>query len=125
MSELWSLILLLMVALLGVIGIWWINREHSRKPSVEENYLKGLEAMVEGRWKDAVKNFLETIRVDTSHIEAYLRLGEALRKLGKLQKTLQIHKELANRNDLPKATKNRVIQELALDWEQMGEISKA
>lgn len=124
-STTWSLILIFLLACVGFVVFYWQRRERWRQKPGEQLYLRALEAMVEEKWREAVRLFQEVIRHDTTHAPSYIRLGQILRRLGRLQKAAAIHKDLTYRSDLPASYRIQAAHELALDLEGLGEIDQA
>ncbi|MEJ2568277.1 MAG: hypothetical protein P8Z50_05320, partial [candidate division WOR-3 bacterium] len=58
------------------------------------SYLKGLEAMIEGKQEKAIKFFRDVLEKEPSNIESYLYIGNLLREQGEVKKAIKIHKNL-------------------------------
>src|SRR6185369_8246242 len=58
-------------------------REEKRLIGVEERYYEGVQAVVEGREEDALRNFQIMLGQDPNHFNALLKAGEVLVGMGK------------------------------------------
>jgi lipopolysaccharide biosynthesis regulator YciM len=90
-----------------------------------DSYLKGLEAMIEGKNDKAIKLFREVIEKDPSNIESYLYTGNLLREKGEVTKAIKIHKNLLVNPLLNHEQKNRLKESLAEDYLKNEDWAKA
>jgi len=124
----YSLLWMFLLAALAVAGVayyqWW-QKKNSRPEPKRDFYTDGLNLMLDGRLKEAVVSFTEAARHSPDHIDAYLKLGSILRKLGKPRRAAHIHLDLTFRSELPSYTLANVYRELALDLDQTGAYVKA
>ena len=81
--------------------------------------------MVQGNSAIALKYLREVVNQDTDHVNAYLQMGDILRKQGSNQSALKIHQSLTVRPNIDKITKVKVHQSLALDFKELNLIEKA
>ncbi len=123
-SLLW-MFLLAALAVAGVAAFEWWRKKNSRPAPLRDYYTEGLNQMLDGRLKEAVASFTEAAHRSPDHIDAYLKLGSLLRRLGRPKRASHIHLDLSIRTDLPNYTLANVYRELALDLEQTGTTSKA
>ncbi|PJA27310.1 MAG: hypothetical protein CO189_07485 [candidate division Zixibacteria bacterium CG_4_9_14_3_um_filter_46_8] len=87
----------------GIFGTAYHYLGKSRKKKIEkpqDNYILGLKAQLEGLDDDAYHYFHQTVAEDTSNVDAYLRLGNLLRKRNALDRAYQVHRELSMRSNL-------------------------
>jgi lipopolysaccharide biosynthesis regulator YciM len=118
--------LLIVVLVILVLVIIYYYTRVLRKPKGEKShYLSALEFLAEGNDKWAIQKFKEAIREDTEHVEAYLRLGDLLRKKGMTSNALKIHKDLTLRSNLTNDMRSRIQYSLLLDYEEMGSFKNA
>jgi lipopolysaccharide biosynthesis regulator YciM len=88
------------LALLGAIlvlvavgaFIYWVLR--LRRPVPKPRYVEALNALLEGDDETALRELRQTVQVDPTNTDAYLRLGNLLRKKGALDRALRIHRDL-------------------------------
>lgn len=124
----YSLIWLFFMAAVAVASVavyeWWKKRDE--KPHPEKDwYAEGLNLIIADRPREAIQALAEALRYDTDNIDAYLKLGMLLRKLGKPRRAAQIHLELSIRADLTNEASATAFCELALDMEQLGNLDRA
>jgi lipopolysaccharide biosynthesis regulator YciM len=106
------------------LGAWlWSRREPSggRRPP----YLVALGALVDGDRELAFRELKAAVRMDSSNVDAYLRLGNLYRDHGDTERALQIHRELTTRRGLDEGTRSRVLLALARDQLALGRLEKA
>lgn len=112
-------LLVVILVILVLVIIYYYTRV-IRKPKREKShYLSALEYLAEGNDKWAIQKFKEAVREDSENVEAYLRLGDLLRKKGLTSNALKIHKDLTLRSNLTSDMKSRINYSLLLDYEEM------
>lgn len=99
-----------------VFGVWatgsglarladrWIQGlRKSGERDAEEKYLKGLDAVLGGRPLEAINHFQRSLEAQPDYLPALLKLGDALRKLGRLDEAIELHTraQLQRPEDLP------------------------
>jgi lipopolysaccharide biosynthesis regulator YciM len=89
------------------------------------SYLKGLEAIIEGKKDKAIKLFRDVLESDPSDIESYLYTGNLLREKGEVTKAIKIHKNLLVNPLLDNAQKHKLKEALAEDYLQNRDWAKA
>src|SRR4030065_2309470 len=94
-----ALIALTLLVILIIVILWAKSKTTPQKIS-QEIFIEGLLALASGDEKLAYQKFRSVVVQDTENVEAYLLLGDLLRKKGKPEKALQIHKELGMRPSL-------------------------
>ncbi len=115
-----------------VVAYWWImafallafivvffalDRRKPRDLSkYSVNYIEGLKAMIENDDQNAFVRFKQTVAEDSENIDAYLRLGDLLRKRGQIQKAVQVHRQLLLRKTIDKETIAQIWKGLAADF---------
>jgi lipopolysaccharide biosynthesis regulator YciM len=89
------------------------------------SYLKGLEALIEGKKDKAIKLFRDVLEKDPSNIESYLYTGNLLREKGEVTKAIKIHKNLLVNPLLNNEQKNKLKEALAEDYLKNEDWAKA
>jgi len=113
-------LLIIILVVSALLIIYYYTREY-RKPKKDKNhYLEALEHLVDGHEKWAIQKFKEAVREDSENIEAYLRLGDLLRRKGMAANALKIHKDLMLRSNLSQDMRTKIQYSLMLDYENMG-----
>ena len=81
--------------------------------------------MVRGDTRTALSHLRNVVKQDTNHINAYLQMGDILREEDNAQAAIKIHQSLTVRPNLSNEVKRDIHKSLALDFEQLGNITKA
>jgi lipopolysaccharide biosynthesis regulator YciM len=89
------------------------------------SYLKGLEAMIEGKKDKAIELFRDVLENNPSDTESYLYIGNLLREKGELTKAIKIHKNLLVNPLLDNKQKNKLKESLAEDYLKNKDWTKA
>lgn len=112
------LIYLILFFALIWIGLSIFSRisEKLKCKTQDTSYIKGLEAMIEGKNDKAIKLFREVLEKDPANIESYLYTGNLLRENGELVRAIKIHKNLLVNPLLNNEQKNRLKESLAEDY---------
>jgi len=116
METFLTVFLLAVLALIFVyVFLDWRKRDKKGRqdPAV---YIEGLRAMLSGHDETAFARFRDVVAEDSGNIDAYIRLGDLLRKYNKADKALQVHKDLTLRQDITRKEKRAVLESLAEDY---------
>ncbi len=117
--------LIIIIVIVALLIIYYLVKFY-RKPSKEKsNYLSALEYLADGNDKWALQKFKEAVREDSENVDAYLRLGDLLRKIGLANHALKIHKDLTLRPNLSQDLTNKIQLSLMLDYEILGNLNAA
>jgi len=87
--------------------------------------LEALEYTIDGNDRLAIQKYKDAIRENSENIDAYIRLGDLLRKRGLYQNAVRIHKDLTLRGSLTSGQRVRILQSLMLDYELAGDTRNA
>ena len=79
--------------------------------------------MVRGDTRTALSHLRNVVKQDTNHINAYLQMGDILREEDNAQAAIKIHQSLTVRPNLSNEVKRDIHKSLALDFEQLGNLS--
>lgn len=100
----------------------WRRRKESRKSEeIEEEYSRGLAAVLEGREDDALAHFRAVLEWDSRHFNTLLKLGEVLRHQGKHDEAIEYHRKAHHL----KEDDARPLYALIEDYEAKGDIDRA
>ncbi len=88
-------------------------------------YVVALGALADGDEETAFRELRNAVRLDSANADAYLRLGELIRRRGDAVRAHQLHRELATRTTLPRELMARVQRALARDLLALGKVDKA
>ena len=100
---------------------WRRWRESKKTIAVEERYYEGLQAVVEGREEDALRNFLRILEQDPNHFNALLKAGELLVSMGRHADGIGYHQ----RAQQIRPEDIRPLYSLANDYAAQGDLDKA
>ncbi len=97
-----QLIISILILAVFIALIFYFFSRSKKKPleTPQENYILGLKALLQGQNDDAYRFFKNAVSGDTENVDAYLRLGELLRKRGAVERAYHIHWELSLRRNL-------------------------
>jgi len=82
---------------------WLQDLRKSGERDAEEKYLKGLDAVLGGRPLEAINHFRRSLEAQPEYLPALLKLGDALRRLGRVDEAVELHRraQLQRPDDLP------------------------
>jgi lipopolysaccharide biosynthesis regulator YciM len=109
-------IFIAIVIIFFIIGLLWSKAKREKRKVSPKLYIDALKALLAGDEKIAFQRFKDVARGDPNNVDAYLKLGDLLRKRKRFDKALQIHKELTLRPSLPSEEKSEVWKSLAEDY---------
>jgi len=110
--------------IIGGVFIFYYYRPKKQKRT-ESIYTHALNAMVRGDTRTALNHLRDVVKQDTNHIDAYLQMGDILREEGNAQAAVKIHQSLTVRPNLSSEIRRNIHKSLALDFKQIGHLSKA
>jgi lipopolysaccharide biosynthesis regulator YciM len=122
-GELFTLVLVLGATALA--AYFYMHRRESGAPQPISPYAEGLRAVLEGDRLRASQKLRESVSIDSSNVDAYLRLGTLAAEMGDLPRAIKIHRALTFRADLTQTQKTEVYRSLAHDYLKSGDSSRA
>jgi len=96
-----------------------IYLSHSRRRAEtgdSQLYIEALQALVAGDDSTAFSKLREVVAVRTENLDAYVQIGDILRKHKKIDRATRVHKELTLRGGLTPRQQRAVYHSLALDY---------
>jgi len=111
--------ILLGTAFLLALALLAIRFDRARRTKIKRGrnpYLEALLHLINGEEKLAYSKLVETVHLDTSNIEAYIILGDILRRRGEPERALKVHRNITIRSDLTTRSNVTVLKSLALDY---------
>jgi len=125
----WLEVPVALIAVAVAIAAYLIWRMRRAKPvassSNHSTYARALNCLLEGDDEGALRNLKEAIREDTQNIDAYIRLGDLLRKRGEIEKALRIHRGLTVRSISDRNLLDSLYKSLAEDNLACGRYQEA
>ncbi len=88
-------------------------------------YMAALRNLLDGDVMAGARGLRETILYDTDNVDAYIRLGDLMRRSGHAKRALQIHQSLLQRRKLTREDMVRAKESLYKDYRQLGEPARA
>ena len=121
----YSFYIIIVVILITAIGFWiFFNYKPKIQKKTDSLYTDALNAMLKTDKRRAVSLLRDVVKQDSDHIDAYLQLGNILRD-EEPQRALKIHQTLTVRPNLNNSTKVDIYKSLAMDYEIIGDLTKA
>ncbi len=111
--------ILLGVAFLLALVLLAIRLDRLRRTKISRGrnpYMEALLHLINDEENLAYSKLVETVRLDTSNIDAYIILGDILRKRGELERALKVHRNITIRSDLTTQANVTVLKSLSLDY---------
>jgi lipopolysaccharide biosynthesis regulator YciM len=126
--EEWLLLLLPVAAASG----WYAARRHYvRKYLVEHShslrkaYCRGLNYLFSEKTDKAIEAFVDLLTHDVETIETHIALGNLFRRRGEIEKAIEIHETLIERDDLNPQQHESAQFELGVDYLRAGLFDRA
>jgi len=101
------------------------RRKHIHRESGPVLYMDALNAIIEGKYEEALEKLKQTVKADTENIMAYIYLGDMLRKLNFPVRASKVHKNLLVRNHLTSKQTHMILHRLVWDYQEAGMPEKA
>ena len=126
MTVAWWLVILLASGLIYcLVQLSFERRKAAVSNPAREHYYAGLRALLSGEEELAFQRFRDSVREDSQIVDAYLRIGELLRRRGQVEKSLAIHQDLAQREGMRPDEQVAIRRALAADHLAMGQRDEA
>jgi len=118
---------ILTLCVLAVLAYQILRRqaEKRRRAAGKNPFVDGMAALLDGEYTAALGHFRDAVRSEPQNVDAYLRLGDAMRETGDLARATQIHRELTVRTTMPKNSMARVLLSLARDYRKAQRLDRA
>ena len=111
------IILVLLAGITSTLAYYYYRRAQVRPTNVDSrSYIEGLRAILRGQDEQAFTKLKETVSADTNNVDAYIQLGNILRRRKKTEQALQIHRDLTLRGGLSLDDKKEVLVALYHDF---------
>jgi len=100
---------------------WRLRREKSQSEEIEDEYSRGLAAVLEHREDQALAHFRAVLERDSRHFNTLLKLGEVLRSQEKYAEAIEFHRKAHHL----KEDNARPLYALVDDYEAKGDMDRA
>jgi lipopolysaccharide biosynthesis regulator YciM len=125
MSTSTAIIIAAAAAVVVVVVFSLRKRGRKRLERVQDPYVQGLKALVDGDREGAFAMLQRSVKSGNAPVDAYLRLGRMLRESGEVGKALQIHKSLTVKSDMTREEKVQLFVDVAEDYSKLGRSKQA
>ncbi|MEW5700958.1 MAG: tetratricopeptide repeat protein [Candidatus Zixiibacteriota bacterium] len=120
----WTIFWVFAIAAAVFAYLW--TRTHKRRTSQAPRlYMEALRALVDGDDRTAFDRLKMTAQEDSNNLDAYLKLGDLLRRRGRIDRAIKVHQELNLRRGFSKNDIIAVQKSLALDYVASGDHTAA
>jgi lipopolysaccharide biosynthesis regulator YciM len=100
---------------------WRMRRASRKAEEIEEEYSRGLVAVLEGREEEALRSFRAVLERDSRHFNTLIKLGAVLRGQGDFEQAIECHRKAQHLK--PEST--RPLYALVEDHEAKGDMDRA
>lgn len=110
---------------------WWVARRNgwNNNPdsaaSINPDYFKGLNYVLNEQPDKAIEVFIRMLEVDSETIETHLALGNLFRRRGEVDRAIRIHQNLIARPNLSQGQRALALLELGMDYMRSGLLDRA
>lgn len=125
MSNSYLLLLLLVSALAIGWGISRWQQQRSKRYTLPEAYLTGLDYLIDNRTEDAIESFIEALEVNSDNLSAHIALAKLLRRKGDVDRAIKIHESLLTQEKISERDRHRVNLALARDYFALGLLDRS
>ena len=112
-------------------GIGWVAARIDIKQIIYESralprsYFEGLNFLLNEKPDKAIESFIEAARVDPETVEIHFALGSLFRRRGEVDRAIQVHQNLIDREGLPADQRLYALAELGQDFLKAGLLDRA
>ncbi len=114
----------ILVAAAILVVVWGVRSRRGPRDA-RPPYILALSALADGDPASALEEFKNAVRIDSTNVDAYLRLGDLFRDRGEPERGHQIHRELATRHKLSTGLRSKIHLSLCRDLVELGRLEKA
>ncbi|MGI9252008.1 MAG: lipopolysaccharide assembly protein LapB [Pseudohongiellaceae bacterium] len=122
-----------LILLLAVITGWMLGyfSSRSRRPrgrtteAIFEDYFVGLNYLLNDEPDEAIDTFIKALEINSDTVETHLALGALLRRRGKVDKAIEVHRTLLARPGLDSPVADSARLQLALNYIAAGLLDRA
>lgn len=119
----WIPLILFVLALFVLFFL--MQRRARNKEEVGRAYVDGLKSLLDGEKEKAIEKLKLAVSQDTHNVDAYIRLGDLLRRDGQSNRALHLHLSLMARPGLSQEERGAIARNLAKDYLKLKEPHKA
>ena len=108
-----------------LVGLYLILKAPKKKKDAAVEYTTALNYLIIGEKDKALEKLRESVRLNTSNIDAYIKIGDILREQGNGDRAIKIHRGLTVRRDLTSGQKIEILQSLIKDYQAFEKYDRA
>ncbi len=101
--------------LILVAGFVLFRKKHHSVSDAKNNYINGLNLLIENKESEALDAFRRTVHQDTGFIDAYIKIGDILRQKD-IHSAVKVHRDLLVRPQLTREERHIILKSLATDY---------
>ncbi|UCE05965.1 MAG: tetratricopeptide repeat protein [bacterium] len=105
--------------------IYFALRFPKKKRDATIEYTTALNYLIIGEKRKALEKLRESLRLNTSNIDAYIKIGDILREQGSVDRAIKIHRGLTVRSNLTSAQKIDILKSLIKDYQAIEKYDRA
>ena len=111
--------------LLGRLGSSKYTHKSASNSDLFQDYFVGLNYLLNDEPDEAIDTFIKALEINSETIKTHLALGALLRRRGKVDKAINVHRALLARPNLESDFSNSVRLQLALNYIAAGLLDRA
>ena len=114
------------IAFIIILAVFYfIFKTPKQKRDATVEYTKALNYLIIGEKNKALEKLREAVRLDTSNIDAYIKIGDILREQGSADRAIKIHRGLTIRRELTSGQKITILERLIKDYQVAEKYDRA
>ncbi len=113
------------VIIIYLFMIYTSRQKELKLKRTDSLYTVGLNQMLHKEYLQAIESFQKYVKENTENIDAYIKLGNLLRKTGKAQNAVNIHSNLLFRQHLTKEQKTSIMMHICEDYYDLKNYQKS
>ena len=121
----WLLVIPFFFALGWIAARVDIKQLMKESTSLPATYFKGLNYLITNQYEKAVNAFMDAVRINNESLELHFALGSILRRIGHIDRAINMHLDLLENRDLNPSQEESVKAELAQDYLKAGLFDRA
>lgn len=111
--------------LIVIIVYQYLSRTGGKKEHAMRDYAEALNYLIAGNLKEALEKLRRSVRIDTDNVDAYIKIGDLFRKMGKIDKAIKVHLDLTVREGVSHNLQLQIYRSLVLDFHSAGDYTQA
>ena len=119
------ILIIALVVVAAVFAYYYFFRKEEEKQKERDVYVQALKYLAENDSRRAIEKLKETVRLDTTNVDAYIKLGDLLREQGLVNNAIRIHKDLTLRGTLTQDEQKKIWFSLGKDYWKAGKLESA